>query len=322
LRNEKETTENVNQMDATSAPAVKPVPVALFAYARPDTLRETLKCLRDNRVPMIYAFSDGARTDEQQANVETVRRMLKSIDWADVSIVERPNNFGLGRSIITGVTELLRNHESLIVFEDDLICVPGTYTYMCAALDAYVSDNRVMSVTGWTHPQVTPTGVKDLPYFDGRAECWVWGTWSRAWQGMENDAKTLMAECESRGIDVHRYGADLPAMAEMELDRNIWAVRFLYLHILRGGLCLRPPWSMVEHIGFGDAATNATEEIWLKQAELRAAPRIPDRWPTPEESAECAALHRAVSGYIAPDRKRIPGFLRTISARFGRTNRR
>ncbi len=298
-----------------------PIPVALFAYARPDTLQRALQCLRDNSVPVIYAFSDGAATAGHQENVEIVRKLLRSVDWADVTVIERSQNLGLGRSIVSGVTELLRQHESLIVFEDDLICVPGTYQYLSAALAAYASHENVMSVTGWTHPQITPPGVKDLPYFDGRGECWVWGTWARAWQGMERDALTLMSECESLGIDVHKYGADLPAMAEMELERNIWAVRFLYLHILRGGLCLRPPWSMVDHIGFGDAATNATEEIWLKQPDLKDAPPIPETWPTPEESAECAPLHRAVSGYIEPSRRKIPLFLRTLSAKLRKSSR-
>jgi hypothetical protein len=65
-----------------------------------------------------------------------------------------------------------------------------------------------------------------------------------------------MKMCEEKGIDVYRYGADLPDMAKSELKRNIWAVRLLYWHIYNRGLCLHPPWSMVENIGFGSDATN------------------------------------------------------------------
>ena len=74
---------------------------------------------------------------------------------------------------------------------------------------------------------------------------------------MEDNAKALMLKCELRGIEVTRYGDDLPTMAEQELEMNTWAVRFLYLHMLRDGLCLRPPYSMVELTGFGASATNA-----------------------------------------------------------------
>lgn len=266
------------------------IPIILFAYARPDHLRRTLACLRDNQVPLIYAFSDGARTPEKASKVDQVRDMLRAIDWCEVVCCERKSNLGLGRSILTGVTEVLSKHKSAIIFEDDLICVPGTYEYLCAALDQYKDDDRVMSVTGWTHPLVTPVDVSDKPYFDGRAESWVWGTWARAWHGMEINAKTLMELCKDQGIDIDRYGADLLYMAKMELRLNIWAVRFLYLHILKKGLCLRPPWSMVEHIGWDSQGTNATEAGIWEAPSLKPSPPIPAQWPVPVEHPECAHL--------------------------------
>ena len=272
------------------------IPVVLFAYARPDNLVRTLECLRENRVPLIHAFSDGPRTPDKAEAVAEVRAMLRAIDWCEVAITERETNLGLGQSILAGVTEVFTKHDTAIVFEDDLICVPGTYAYLCAALEHYRDDDRVMSVTGWTHPLVTPGNVTDAPYFDGRAECWTWGTWARSWSGMETDAKTLMEQCRARGIDVYRYGADLPEMAAEELRKNIWAVRMLFLHMLKGKLCMRPPWSMVEHIGFGSDATNASEEIWLKNPPLGNSPPIPGAWPVPIEAPECSRLHQAVGG--------------------------
>jgi len=184
-----------------------------------------------------------------------------------------------------------------IVFEDDLICVPGTYAYLCAAMEHYRDDTRVMSVTGWTHPLVTPKDVTDQPYFDGRAECLVWGTWARAWEGMTDyDALSLMKMCEEKGIDVYRYGADLTYMAKTELKRNIWAVRFLYWHIFNQGLCLRPPWSMVEHIGWDPQGTNAqTAGIWAA-SPLKPCPPIPTKWPEPVEHPDCPDLCQKACG--------------------------
>jgi putative methyltransferase (TIGR04325 family) len=205
--------------------------------------------------------------------------------------VRREENWGLGQYILSGVTEVLSRHEMCIVFEDDLICVPGTYQYLAAALHRYKDDPRVMSVTGLTDPRVTPGDVGDQPYLDGRAECWVWGTWRRAWQGMlKRDAGSLMLACEAKGIDRNKYGSDLPAMAQMELQRKIWAVRWLYHHILHGGLCLRPPWSMVEHIGFDAQATNADDGGKLANPPLKPCPPIPSEWPRPVEHPQCPKL--------------------------------
>jgi len=277
-----------------------PIPVVLFAYARPDHMTRTLDCLRENQVPLIYAFSDGPRTPDKTAAVEQVRRILRGIDWCEVRLCERKENLGLGRSILTGVTEVFAKEDTIIVFEDDLICVPGTYQYLCAALNHYRDDPRVMSVTGWTHPRAIPPDVTDQPYLDGRAECWVWGAWARSWVGMDATAQMLIKDCKAHGIDIYRYGADLSMMADEERYRNIWAVRFLYLHMLRGGLCMRPPHSMVEHIGFDALATNAPVAAGWSNPPLQPCPPIPALWPVPIENPDCVSLWQKAYGKRPP----------------------
>ncbi len=294
----------------------KPIPIILFTYARPNHLRRTLESFRANNVPLIYIFSDGAKTPDKEPAVKEVRKIIHEIDWCTTIITEREMNLGLGKSILTSVTEVLKKEEIAIVFEDDLICVPGTYDYLCAALEHYRDDTRVMSITGWTHPLVTPKDITDQPYFDAVAESWTWGTWMRAWEGMmQYDALSLMKMCDEKGIDVHQYGAWLPAMADIEKKKNIWGVRFLYWHILNRGLCLRPPWSMVEHIGFDSQGTNAQAAGILAADPLKSCPQIPKKWPDPVEQTECANLWRETLDFRPVWYKRILGSMRGITLR-------
>lgn len=266
------------------------IPVVLFAYARPHTLEQTLTCLHADSVPHIIAFSDGARTADEAPAVAQVRAMLRAVDWCELELHERTENLGLGRSILAGVTEALNRHQAVIVFEDDLICVRGTYDYLTAALERYRDDPRVLSVTGWTHPRVTPGDVGERPYFDGRAECWGWGTWTRGWRDMDRPAMELIRACRERGVDPGRYGHDLLEMAEVEHERNIWAVRFLYAHIAEAGLCLRPPRSLVEHIGWGNGATNAQGDTGWSNPPLQPCFQVPESWPEPVEHPQCPEL--------------------------------
>lgn len=291
------------------------IPVVLFAYARPGHLSQVLNALQTDQVPLIYVFSDGPRTPDKGKAVAEVRELLHAIDWCEVRLTEREQNLGLGRSILSGVSEVLESHNSAIVVEDDLICVPGTYNYLCAALEYYQDDPRVMSVTGWTHPRVTPPELHEQPYFDGRAECWIWGTWARAWQGMDRPAAALMHECRAKGLDIYRYGADLEEMAQKELKWNIWAVRFLYWHILNGGLCLRPPHSMVEHIGFDHDATFAQEAWGWDNPPLRSVPPLPGQWPDPVENPMCSELWRRAYGGRPSIARRILRFARNMGRR-------
>ncbi len=291
------------------------VPVILFAYNRPNHLGKTLDCLCDNGVPIVYAFSDGPRTAENAPDVAAVREMLHGVDWCEMVICERAENLGLGKSVRAGVSQVFERHSEAIVFEDDLVCVAGTYRYLSAALEYYACDTNVMSVTAWTHPRVTPSNVTDLPYFDGRAECWVWGTWKRAWEGIEEaSAQQLRVECQRRGLDAFRYGADLPTMAEVELQHNIWAVRWLYWHLLHGGLCMRPPHSLVEHIGFDSLATNAANDGRWSNPPLQPCPRLPEPWPEPVEDPACAGLWQQEMGHRRPLRSQIWQGLRAVAS--------
>ena len=268
-----------------------PVPVVLFAYARPAHLARVLACLRENRVPLIHAFADGARGAADAADVAAVRSQLRAVDWCELRLTERPANLGLGRNVLAGVTEIAARHEAFLVWEDDLICVPGTYAWMGAALAHYAGDERVRSVSAWTHPRVTPPDTGEAPYLDARADCWVWGTWARGWRGMaEENALAKLDRAADRGVAPAAYGADLPPMARAEQSRNLWAVRWLYHHLAYGGLCLRPPWSMVEHIGFDAAATNAGAATDWANPPLRSAPPIPAAWPEPREHPACRWL--------------------------------
>jgi 2-polyprenyl-3-methyl-5-hydroxy-6-metoxy-1,4-benzoquinol methylase len=163
-------------------------------------------------------------------------------------------------------------------------------------LETYANDTRVMSVAAWTHPAVRPSITNDQPYFDGRFACWGWGTWRRAWQGMDRSALELMQQC--RRPD--RYGQDLVHMARHEIAANLWAVRFAMLHFLRKGLCLHPPETMVVNIGFDEFGTNIKSDQTWRQEIPERTPAIPDVWPIPLEHPDAAALWRKVCGEQSP----------------------
>jgi hypothetical protein len=140
------------------------------------------------------------------------------------------------------------------------------------------------------------------PYFDGKGECWVWGTWRRAWAGADRPALDIMRDCAARGIDIERYGSDMPKMAAEAAQRNLWAVGWWYHHMLTGGLCLRPPYSLCEHLGWDDRATTTVPEaaVWRNPAP-RPCPAVPPQWPEPAEHPDCHRLWRtAIGDPVAP----------------------
>src|SRR5688500_421301 len=105
------------------------IPVVLFAYAHTTHMARVLECMRENRVPLLYVFVDGAKGAHDVVAVAKSRAMLRTIDWCEVRITERPHNFGLGRNVLAGISDVAARHEAFIAWEDDLITVPGTYAW-------------------------------------------------------------------------------------------------------------------------------------------------------------------------------------------------
>ncbi len=280
------------------------IPVVLFAYRRPDLLARTLASLRANRVPLIYAFSDGPRDISVEADVTEVRHLLRAVDWTDLVLVEQPTNIGVGESELSGISRVLSEHEAMISCEDDLEFGPGTYQYLCSALEHYQNDARVMGVTAWNHAKVTPPDVSSQPYFSGRMCGLLWGTWRRAWQGVrDQSAEELNALCAARGIDSSAYGDDLPKAAIHELEYGLWDLRFNLHMLAERGLMLYPARSMVAHTGYDARATNSPRAgDWVDSRQ--PAPRVENiRWPeVVEHPANAALWRRAVNPPPPPSR--------------------
>lgn len=114
---------------------------------------------------------------------------------------------------------------------------------------------------------------------------------------MDRPADRIMRDCAALGIDPARYGRDMPKMAAEAERKNLWAVGWWYHHMLAGGLCLRPPWSLGEHTGWDARATTTTPTaLRWRNPPLRSAPPLPADWPRPVEHPDCAPLWRAAVG--------------------------
>lgn len=240
-------------------------PVLLFVYSRPDHTRRTVESLLRNGLAGesdLIVFSDAARTPQKQAAVDEVRAYLKGITgFRTVSIHHRPHNFGLAKSIIEGVTEVLKQHERVIVLEDDMETSPHFLAYMNEALDRFENDDRVASIHGYVYPV-----EQSLPeaFFLPGADCWGWATWRRAWIHFNPNGQYLLNELKRRNlIRAFDFNGAYPysKMLEGQIkgSNDSWAVRWYASAFLAGKLTLYPGRSLVHNIGNDSSGTHCGE---------------------------------------------------------------
>jgi len=246
-------------------------PIALFVYNRPKHTRETVESLRKNKYAAesdLIIFSDGAKNDNASAAVEEVRSYLRTVDgFRSVRIVESPVNKGLARSIIEGVREVLRQYDTIIVLEDDMITSPYFLSYMNQGLELYQNDDKVISIHAYIYP-IKKAGLPQTFFVRG-AHCWGWATWRRGWDLYQEDGQKLLDELTQRGLTREfDYNGNYP-FTKMLSDQiqglnDSWAIRWHAAAFLRDKVTLYPKDSLVRNIGFDAAGTNsaATDSVY------------------------------------------------------------
>ena len=63
-------------------------------------------------------------------------------------------NIGLANSVINGVTKVIQRHGRVIVLEDDIVTSPYFLSFMNNALNYYINQRNVFSVTGFNHSPI------------------------------------------------------------------------------------------------------------------------------------------------------------------------
>ena len=244
-------------------------PIALFVYSRPAHTRLTIEALLRNpeaEFSDLIIFSDAARSPEKQSDVEKVRDYLETIvGFCSVTIHHRPYNFGLAKSIIEGVTEVLSLHERIIVLEDDLVTSPYFLKYMNEALEKYADDDRVASIHGYVYPvkQTLPEA-----FFLRGADCWGWATWQRGWRLFNPNGQWLIDELKKQALINEfnfngSYSFSNMLEGQIKGDNDSWAVRWHASAFLANKLTLHPGRSLVSNIGIDSSGTHCGQSNHL-----------------------------------------------------------
>lgn len=237
-------------------------PVALFVYNRPDHAKRTVEALKNNGLANetdLIIFSDTHKSEVHVEKVKEVREYIRRISgFNSVTIVERESNYGLARSIIAGVTEVINTYGRIIVLEDDMETSPYFLTYMNDALAKYADDDRVASIHGYVYPvnQILPEA-----FFLLGADCWGWATWQRGWEIFNSDGRFLLDELKRRKLvrafdfnGSYKYSKMLEGQIKGKNDS--WAVRWYASTFLAGKLTLYPGRSLVHNIGNDNSGTH------------------------------------------------------------------
>lgn len=298
-------------------------PILLFTYNRPTHTRRLMESLQANaeaaESPLVV-YSDAAREVDDEASVAEVRRYLHALDgFASVTLIERPENWGLARNVIDGVTTQVNRYGRVIVLEDDLVVAPYFLRFMNEALEMYADEPRVGHIQACDFTQDPSLPPTFLIKWTGS---WGWGTWDRAWRHFNPDGTALLRRLKeeklTRTFDfggTYRFTRML--RRQVQGKNNSWAIRWNASLFLDDILSLNVGRSLVQNTGFDGSGTHCGGgELYDSRLWTRPLPLV--RIEPIEESREArrcfARYYHRTNCFWAKALRRIK---RTLKGDFG-----
>lgn len=299
-------------------------PILLFVYNRPLHVRRSIESLLANELAKdseLYIFSDAAKDETTQPNVNEVRQFIHSIKgFKVIHYVERTENWGLARNIIDGVTTLVNQYGRVIVLEDDLIVAPYFLQFMNDALETYKDEDNVCHIQAcdFTKDPILPDTF--LIKWTGS---WGWATWKRAWKLFNPNGQELLDELIRRKLTYRfdfngKYGYTRMLRNQIKGKNNSWAIRWNASLFLADKLSLNVGKSLIQNEGFDGSGTNCgsgnlyDSDLWTKPLPVAKIQPI----------VENEAARQAFSNYYARTNsffaKAIRRIKRTLKGDFGR----
>ena len=230
-------------------------PVAVFAFNRPEHLKNLLDSLGANQhaddTPVVI-FLDGPRNDyDRDQQVKILKMLEREFPFKSLEIIVSTENRGLANSIRSGVTKMLIANSRVIVLEDDLLVSPSFLGFMNRGLEIYAECLEVASIHGYQYPI---KGNLSEPVFLRGADCWGWATWRDRWALVSFDAHKLISKIMDLNLveafnlsgDIDYFGL-LQKQAMGEVDS--WAICWHASMFLQEKLTLFPPASLVQNTG-------------------------------------------------------------------------
>lgn len=154
-------------------------PIGISTYSRVNHLKQTIDALANNSLAAnseVYIFSDGAKPGDED-RVKKLRNYLKTIDgFRNIFIKERERNCRTCNNR-DGMRLLLDQYGKLIWLEEDIVTSPLFLQFMNHALDKYVSDKNIFSISGYRPPITIPDTYNLDGFVLPRFNAWGFGIW-------------------------------------------------------------------------------------------------------------------------------------------------
>jgi hypothetical protein len=264
---------------------MKLAPLILFTFNRPKHTAQTLKALAANEFSSntnLYIYLDGPRSKEDYIKIKEVREVIQTTKtqniFKSIKVIESKENKGLANSIISGVSLVFLEYNSVIVLEDDLISSNDFLQYMNTSLNKYENNNKIASISGYNPLKKIPNNYKYDAYFSTRTSSHGWATWKSNWSNVDWKAKAYNRFKKSFRLRTafNSTGYDRANRLDRQINRDAksWSIIFGFDLFIKNKYTLYPVNSKIINIGWDGSGTH-TSDVSVKFNDILKVSKYP-----------------------------------------------
>jgi hypothetical protein len=244
--------------------SVNKVPVALFAFNRPDFTSQVLKQIRVYAPPVVFLIQDGPRQGvlADLESTRQVREILESVDWeCQVHRVYAEENMGLLRRFDSALKYVFAKVDQCIILEDDVLPSQEFFRFAAAALSDFRGDKRIGMISGYC--ETRPKQQVLSRHLSRKPKVWGWATWSDRLVGYDPNQNEFANKSplssfrtlRSRGFSVQESLA-WPIRIKQALKIRTWDYQWAFHVLSNFGFSLSSSTNLITNLGFGATSTN------------------------------------------------------------------
>jgi len=238
------------------------VPVALFAFNRPETTRRVLERICAAAPSELFLFADGPRVGEDGdvAACAEVRAMLDAVELdCPVHRVYSDVNHGIEGSIHRGLDRVFAMVDEAVILEDDCLPDPTFFEFSADLLERYRDDVRVTNIAGTGLHTSLDQAPPESYCFVAFSPIWGWATWRRSWTEYRSQEGGAPFDPDDTFLLTKAARRYFARVAERGLGDFGWDSMWACSTVARRGLAAAPMVNLVENIGIGDGATHTPD---------------------------------------------------------------
>lgn len=254
---------------------MKYAPIVISVYDRLEHLQNCISSLLKNKEApksVVYIISDAAYKDEHVKRINEVREYIKSISgFYDVKFLFHEKNMGAHDSIICGINEVLKDNDTFIFLEDDILVAPDFLDYMNKGLSFYREDKKVFSICGFRLPFKLPINYSEDIYFYPCNSPWGFATWKDRWMSVNHDYFDRYSELKKDPDLFNKFcsiGFFIKGILQADSRKDIIADDLrVYYHMFQNGMySVFPVISRTQNWGFDGTGEhcNNKKAWWVK----------------------------------------------------------